>query len=114
MALINLLAIYFDSEEAMRNVFFSTCWSAPSTLHHNETLIIGTTINPSIYKGLDLIDKILKLLKDYDICWKIFGETEHSYLIKVVKKISKSTAKGRATLHFYGSVGSDVLIKPPW
>jgi glycosyltransferase involved in cell wall biosynthesis len=109
--LLNPSAKYFHSEEALRNDFFSTQWSVPDNKNSKKAIVIGTTINPNIYKGLDLIYKVLDLLKDHDITWKVFGSKEDAPLNTMVKKIVKINLDGKASLKFLGSVGASVLIE---
>jgi len=109
-ALINPASTYFHCEELLRNSFFLSQWTAPSQPGSNVTIVIGTTINPNIYKGLDLIYKILPLLENYTICWKIFGLTANNSLNKMVKKILPITDE-KKSINFYGHIDAENLIE---
>jgi glycosyltransferase involved in cell wall biosynthesis len=70
---------YFKVNEALRTDFYenSDCWKREK----KEKLIIVSTISETIYKGLDLILKTAKLLKEetsIDFEWKIIGVTKQS------------------------------------
>lgn len=108
--LINPNAQYFHCEELLRADFFEASWSAPAANPVTEKLVIGTTINPNIYKGLDLIYKVLPLLEQFNVEWKLFGIGENSELNRVIKNAMgiHQPVKG---LHFCGPTGAANLIQ---
>jgi glycosyltransferase involved in cell wall biosynthesis len=108
--LVNSSATYFHCEELLRDDFFAAEWRAPALDVNRKTLVIGTTINPNFYKGLDLIYKVIPLLKDYTIEWKLFGLTGEHDLNRVIKKYL-GIKKSNPSIHFYGQTGSADLIK---
>jgi glycosyltransferase involved in cell wall biosynthesis len=108
--LTNPTAIYYHNEELLRSNFFNSKWVAPPGLNDKKNIVIGTTINPNIYKGLDVIYKVLALLKDYKVCWKIFGLKEDSDLNNLVKKALHISDKN-PSIEFYGQIDSPELIK---
>ena len=78
------------------------------TLINNSSIeIFG---NGAIYKGLDLIYKVLNLLTGYSIKWKIFGLKEDDDLNKLVKNLLK-IREPNGSLEFYGQIDAQVLIK---
>ncbi|MDB5280393.1 MAG: hypothetical protein JWR61_5348 [Ferruginibacter sp.] len=107
--LLNPQSTYFHCEELLRPEFFARRWAAPTGLDLKQRVVIGTTINPSIYKGLDLIYKVIPLLSDYTICWKVFGIEENNPLNKVVKGIVNRGRKNES-INFCGPLGANELI----
>lgn len=108
--LLNKDACYFHVDELLRKEFYSHQWTPPYELSKNKTIVIGTTISPMLYKGLDLIYKVLALLKSHDIIWKIFGFTEDDVINKTVKDILKLKNIDHR-MQFYGQVKPSELIK---
>lgn len=106
--LLNENAIYFHCDELIRNSFFNNRW-IPRTLDEEKSIVIGTTINPNIYKGLDLIYKSLEKLGRYKIKWKIFGIKRTDYVNELTVKALKVGTVANS-LHFYGQISEDVLI----
>jgi glycosyltransferase involved in cell wall biosynthesis len=107
--LINPEANYFHCEEMLRREFFANEWIQPSELNGDNVIVIGTTINPNIYKGLDLIYKVLKLLEKYNIYWKVFGIDEEDTINKISLKILKKGYRN-PNIRFYGMVSASELI----
>ncbi len=107
--LLNPSATYFHCEELLRQDFFTTLWHAPAINAGKKKIVIGTTIQPNIYKGLDLIYSVLPLLKDFDIEWNIFGITESSALNAIVKKTLKISQPNKSII-FHGSVSAAKLL----
>lgn len=107
--LLNPGAKYYHVEELLRADFFNHHWDAPSEPLKSKTIVIGTTINPNIYKGLDLIYKTVKLLKNYNITWKIFGINEDRDVNRIVKKIMGIRQPDPA-IKFYGPLDAGTLI----
>ncbi len=108
--LINPNSTYFHCEELLREEFFFHQWVSLPKPVAGQPIIIGSTINPNIYKGLDLIYKVVKLLKDYNICWKIFGITEDRDVNRMVKKMMHIT-EAEPAIKFYGQVPAPQLIE---
>ncbi len=108
--LLNPTAKYFHNEELLRQQFFNVEWSAPAFDLEKKHIVIGTTINPNIYKGLDLIYKVLGLLTGYSVTWKLFGLTEKSDLNELVKDTLK-IREPNSSLKFYGQIDASNLLK---
>lgn len=75
---------YFKVNEALRVEFYenSGCWKRVKS----EKLIIASTVSETIYKGLDLILKTAKLLKEetsINFEWRIIGISEQSKFTKL-------------------------------
>lgn len=107
--LLNIESTYFHCDELLRDEFFAEQWSVPVNSDLKKCVVIGTTINPSIYKGLDLIYKAIPLLKDYNVCWKVFGLEEDNILNKVVKGTISKGYKN-PSIQFCGALGALELI----
>jgi glycosyltransferase involved in cell wall biosynthesis len=108
--LINPNAHYFHFEELLRKEFFENEWKQPSKVGITEEIVIGTTINPNLYKGLDLIYKVLSLIKKINVQWKIFGIVEKDILNMTVKRVLKIN-KQHQNIKFYGNVSAQELIR---
>jgi glycosyltransferase involved in cell wall biosynthesis len=107
--LINPNAHYFHFEELLRKEFFENEWKQPSEVAANEEVVIGTTINPNLYKGLDLVYKVLSLTKGINIQWKIFGISEEDILNMTVKRALRINSQHQ-NIKFYGQVSAEELI----
>jgi glycosyltransferase involved in cell wall biosynthesis len=108
--LINPDSHYFHCEELLRKEFFENRWIQPSNVDSNEEIVIGTTINSNLYKGLDLVYKVMDLIKRNNIIWKIFGINEKDIINKTVKGILRINNENK-NLKFYGHVSPEELIK---
>jgi glycosyltransferase involved in cell wall biosynthesis len=108
--LLNPNAHYFHCEELLRKEFFENEWIQPSKVDINEDIVIGSTINPNLYKGLDLVYKVMDLIRRNNIHWKIFGISEKDILNKTVKRVLRINNKSQ-NIKFYGQVSAEELIK---
>ena len=108
--LINPGSTYFHCEELLRAEFFLNQWQPLSKPAKGQTIVIGTTINPNIYKGLDLVYKVVALLKDYNICWKIFGIAADNPVNTIVKKVL-GIKENNPAIKFYKQLGPPQLIE---
>ena len=109
VSLLNKDSRYFHCEELLRKAFFDNEWVAPHTDLDRE-IVIGTTINPNIYKGLDLIYKVLGQLSGYPVRWKIFGILEDDAVNKLVKKVLRISGR-KFAMDFFGQVPESGLVK---
>lgn len=77
-------ASYYHCDEVIRDCFYHVKWDMPQS----EKIIISSTINENIYKGLDLILKSAILLKQntaIDFEWCIYGiksDSEYAQFIE--------------------------------
>ncbi len=108
IGLLNPPARYFHCEEALRRDFFETGWVQPSEIKDHE-IVIGTTFNPDIYKGLDGVYKVMDLLKDYRIHWKVFGTAEKDPMARVVRRVL-GVDPGKFSVELCGQIGAGELI----
>ncbi len=108
--LLNSKSTYFHCEELLRADFFTAQWQPLPIPDAGQPIVIGTTINPNIYKGLDLIYKVVRILKDYNICWKIFGIAE-SYPVNIMVKKMLHIKEAEPAMKFYEQVSAPQLIE---
>lgn len=109
IGLINPEAKYFHCDEMLRKEFFSASWVQPSQVSKSEEIVIGTTINTNLFKGIDLIYKVLELLTGYRIRWKVFGIKREDRINKMICKVLKINPEN-VTIDFHDQVGVDDLI----
>ena len=107
--LLHPSAVYFHCDELLRKDFFMHNWPGQQQPDLKECVIIGTTFNPNIYKGLDLIYKVIPLLKRHNICWKIFGLTEDNQMNNIVKN-TVNNKKPNPSIKFFGQLSAAELI----
>lgn len=107
--LINPRAIYFHCEEVLRKEFFLDQWHQPSELANGSNIVIGTTISSFLYKGLDLIYKVMDLLTNYRIQWKVFGISDNDSLINLTRKTICNNDKSY-NIEFFGQINACSLI----
>lgn len=73
--IIHPKSIYFYCSEVLRSVFYDSAFNWK--YKNSEKIILATTISSPLYKGVDLILKTAKLLKDLNIIgnfeWYVFG-----------------------------------------
>ncbi len=80
---------YYHIDEILRPLFYDN-ESLP--FKKNNKFIIVSTLSPTVYKGIDLILKTAKLLKelvDFEFEWNIVGIQESSILFKHFEKIER-------------------------
>lgn len=109
ISLINPDAKYFHCEEMLRKEFFTANWVQPSEVNPGNEIVIGTTINTNLFKGIDLIYRVLELLPDYKIRWKVFGIKKEDKINKMVCKVLKINDRN-INIDFHDQVGVDDLI----
>ncbi|GAB3912968.1 hypothetical protein GCM10028803_56510 [Larkinella knui] len=108
--LINPKSTYHQCEEVLRPFFYEpkNSWLFPN-INLDKEIYIGTTINPNLYKGLDLVYKTIAKLKSFKIHWKIFGINENDPLNTIIKKsLPKTSYKYEIT--FFGQLAEDILV----
>jgi glycosyltransferase involved in cell wall biosynthesis len=79
-------AAYFHCDEVIRDGFYYTKWKMPKS----EKVNLSSTMNPNIYKGLDLILKTAILLKknsSIDFEWNIYGIEQNSEYANLVADV---------------------------
>lgn len=84
--LLNPNAHYFHCEEMLRPTFYSKTWKPPA-LDIKNKIIISSTINPNMHKGLDLIYRTLPLLDKINFEWRIYGIEEQNSLNRIIRNV---------------------------
>lgn len=77
---------YFHCNEVLRPLIYESKWKHKS----NGTLKLVSTINPKIYKGLDIVLETAKLLKSKSNIrfeWNIIGLGNDNKVVKIIEKI---------------------------
>ena len=118
--LYNPTAAYYHCDELLRHDFYGSQWGANTT----KRLTFATTINPNLYKGLDIILKTAYLLKEkleIHFEWKVIGMQANDDLIRVIERIEgKRFADNNVVFLGYQNAGqlienllsSDIFIHP--
>ena len=92
-------AKYFYNSEVLRPKFYDTTW-----VHHRRiNLILITSINNAIYKGLEVVLYTLKTLlaAGIDINWKIIGLNGSERIVEISNEICKVDRHTLNHLHFW-------------
>jgi len=111
---------YIHCEEMLRSGFYDAVWSDPG----NKELKIVTTVNPYLYKGVEIIldtARILKVKSKLKFTWHVIGIPSDHTLVKLIQKLRKGNFKDY-NVSFLGSLnatevlnellGSDVYVHP--
>lgn len=101
---------YFHCEELLRPVFFEQQWQP----NQSSTMRLITTINPNIYKGIEIILETAAILKKKTALkfeWVIVGVSKHSQLISLFEKIKKTTFEENSILLKGRKTGDDVIAE---
>ncbi len=83
--LFNADSEYFLCNEVLRPLIYESKWKHKS----NGTLKLVSTINPQIYKGLDIVLETAKLLKgksNIKFEWNIIGLENDNRVVKIIEK----------------------------
>ena len=99
---------YFHCEEMIRPAFWEHQWR----LTQRNKIILTTTINPNIYKGLDIVLKTARLLKNHpevDFEWRIFGIHSNQEIVRFFEKLAKDRFSS-CNVVFMGPTDSDKLV----
>lgn len=116
---------YFHIEEVLRPIFYDNSLQIKK-YGENEKIQIVSTISPTIYKGIDVILKSAKLLKNYNkvsFTWKIIGLEAEDLFVKHFEKNLKISHKD-VNIEFIGIhkaekfinqlTNSDIYIHPSY
>jgi glycosyltransferase involved in cell wall biosynthesis len=88
IGLMNSGATYYHCDEVLRPAFYKAKWTQKS----QSELILVSVMNPSIYKGLDIILEAANLLKRYSNIkfeWRVYGMNAGNNVIKLFEKLKK-------------------------
>jgi glycosyltransferase involved in cell wall biosynthesis len=81
---------YFHVDEVLRSVFYQV-ETAPKQRRKEQFKIIST-LSPTVYKGIDVVLKTAKQLKEltnFDFQWEIIGLEDNATLLKHFEKAEK-------------------------
>lgn len=107
--LLSINAKYYKVNEALRPPFYD---NAGKWKYSSGKFIIISTISETIYKGLDLILKIAKILKqettiDYE--WNVVGVCENSNLVRFFERNLRINSKD-VNVNYVGVMNAEELI----
>lgn len=108
-SLYNAEANYFHCDELLRSSFFKNHWTFDSSSEMN----IVSTLNPNMYKGLEIVLKTAYLLKNksnLNFKWTIIGMQETVSLVRVFENIFDKKFKEN-NVEFAGYLSADELIE---
>lgn len=100
---------YFHCEEMIRPAFFENQWKPAD----GTKIILSTTINPNIYKGLDIVLKTARLLRNHpgvDVEWRIFGIHGNQEIVRFFEKLGKDKFSSCYVI-FMGPTDSEKLVQ---
>jgi glycosyltransferase involved in cell wall biosynthesis len=104
----NQQAEYIQSEEMLRPAFFNQEWNNPPS----GELRIVTTVNPYLYKGLEIIFETAKILKykaAFKFQWNVIGVSGSHVLIRLIEKLSGGKFE-ELNVNFLGALGEAAVI----
>ena len=80
------LSKYYKCDEILRDEFYQNEWK----LQKHKKMVLVTTMSDSIYKGLDVVYKTAKILKDFNIDfeWKVIGQSKGSNYERITQKFT--------------------------
>lgn len=101
-------ATYFHCEELMRSEFQNTVWRKPG----NNRLVLITTNNGEIYKGIDIVLKTATMLKkeNIDFEWRVAGIDKYNFSLKVFENKFRIDHK-KCNIKLLGALATKDLIK---
>lgn len=86
--LVSPNSIYFKVDEILRSPFYNNIWNKRSD---DGKIKIVTIMSDSLYKGLEVVYRTAKILKNYNIQfeWNILGQKKHSNYERIVRHYTK-------------------------
>ncbi len=101
---------YYHIDEVLREEFYGEHWH---TIKDRDYIVLSSTINPNIYKGLEIIFKsaqIIEKFTDLKVKWNIIGISKKDEIFHLFKNQSNSTFKN-VEIILKGKLTSKELIK---
>jgi glycosyltransferase involved in cell wall biosynthesis len=108
VSLFNKDIEYFHCDEVLRPAFYENQWKHKSY----EVLKLVSTLNPQIYKGLDIVLETARLLtskSNIKFEWNLIGLDDDNKIVKVVEKIKGIKFKNNS-VYFKGIKQVNELI----
>lgn len=105
---------YLHIDEVLRPVFYQVD-KAPK-LRSNQQFKIISTLSPTVYKGIDVVLKTAKQLKEltnFDFKWEIIGLEENATLLRHFEKAEKINHK-EVNIIFNGRKSPEEMIEMMW
>jgi hypothetical protein len=105
---LNTDARYFYCSEVLRPIMYERQWNP--TLQN--TFKIVSTINPQIYKGLDIVletARLLKMKSNINFEWNIIGLQQENKVVRMIEKV-KGERFGAYSVFFKGVKQGQELI----
>jgi glycosyltransferase involved in cell wall biosynthesis len=99
---------YIHCEEMLRSVFYNAQWTDPA----NEELTIVTTVNPYLYKGIEIIldtAMILATKSRIRFQWRVIGMSSDHHLIRLLEKLGNGKFADY-NIKFLGAKSAEDLI----
>lgn len=109
--LYNPNVTYFHINEVLRPVFYEE--GDKKYVNKQNKFIILSTLSPTIYKGIDIVIKTAKKLKelsDFDFEWRIIGLEANSDLVLFFEKKNKVIHQ-HLSIKFLGKMKPDLIVK---
>lgn len=100
---------YIHCEEMLRQEFYTPVWVDPG----NQELRIVTTVNPYLYKGLEIIldtARILATKSGLKFNWHVIGISADHTLVKLISRLFKGNFAD-FNVSFLGSLDAGSMIK---
>jgi len=102
-------AEYFHVDEVLRDAFYK----APKWIFdQNRELRIVSTLSETPYKGLDVVLKTAKILKELpiDFCWEVVGISPNSSLVSIFEE-TLGISSGEVNVRYCGICNSQEIIE---
>lgn len=101
-------ASYYECHEVMRPIFYRYAWSP---LRNNKEIVFSS-MRGNIYKGLETLYEVAKLLCKYgrEIEFRIAGITKSDEIVRICKKAAGTTEYDR-NIVYLGMIEGKMLVK---
>lgn len=100
---------YFHVDEVLRSVFYDN--KSVERIENKKIFRIVSTLSPTVYKGIDVVLKTAKLLKevsDVEFIWEIIGVVKNAKIVKHIER-SVSIPHTEVNVDFIGSMNAEQL-----
>lgn len=108
--LLSPKAKYFHIDEILREDFYHEQWEIKK---QREYIVVSSTINPNIYKGLEIIFETARILEKFTsikVKWNIFGVNKRDEIFHLFKN-KLDVSLNRVELVFMGKLSPNELKK---
>jgi glycosyltransferase involved in cell wall biosynthesis len=95
-------ARYFHCDEILRDEFYLDKTNGRSVLHDRATFKILTTVNSTLYKGLDMVLLALKKIgNQLPVTWHVVGLNENDSIVRLTEQLTGVNIS-EIPIHFHG------------